>query len=188
MIADRYTEEGERAKALGIALAFISFGCLVAPPFGGVLYEFCGKAVPFVILAFVCLVDGFLLLLIMRPMKAKQVEDGYIRPEATPIWKLMIDPHVACCAGALVVANVSLAFLEPTISPMLEPWDGFRLRSASSSQMVGASVVSVTRATLRGQPVASITASAVTPGWTAVSTNSRVSGSGSRIPRSVITA
>ena len=26
MIADRYTEEAERSKALGIALAFISFG------------------------------------------------------------------------------------------------------------------------------------------------------------------
>ena len=53
MIADRYTEEAERSKALGIALAFISFGCLVAPPFGGFLYEFCGKAVPFIVLAFV---------------------------------------------------------------------------------------------------------------------------------------
>lgn len=116
MIADRYTEESERSKALGIALAFISFGCLVAPPFGGVLYDLCGKALPFVILAFVCLLDGFLLLLIMRPMKAKQVEEGYVRPEATPIWRLLVDPHVACCAGALVVANVSLAFLEPTIS------------------------------------------------------------------------
>lgn len=39
-----------------------------------------------------------------------------MRPEATPIWRLLVDPHVACCAGALVVANVSLAFLEPTIS------------------------------------------------------------------------
>ena len=46
---------------------------MVAPPFGGVLYEFCGKAVPFIILAFVCLFDGFLMILIMRPMKAKQV-------------------------------------------------------------------------------------------------------------------
>ncbi len=73
MIADRYTEESERSKALGIALAFISFGCLVAPPFGGVLYDLAGKALPFVILSFICLVDGFLLLLIMRPMKAKQV-------------------------------------------------------------------------------------------------------------------
>ncbi|XP_040578104.1 vesicular acetylcholine transporter [Lepeophtheirus salmonis] len=116
MIADRYTEESERSKALGIALAFISFGCLVAPPFGGVLYEFCGKAVPFIILAFICLIDGLLLLLIMRPMKAKQMEEGYVRPKGTPIWKLFMDPHIACCSGALIMANVSLAFLEPTIS------------------------------------------------------------------------
>ena len=54
------------------------FRCLVAPPFGGVLYEFCGKAVPFVVLAFVCLFDGFLMILIMRPMKAKQVGDNVI--------------------------------------------------------------------------------------------------------------
>lgn len=116
MIADRYTEEEERTKALGIALAFISFGCLVAPPFGGFLYEFCGKAVPFVILALICLFDGFLLLLIMRPMKAKEADEGKEKPIATPIWKLLIDPHIACCAGALVVANICLAFLEPTIS------------------------------------------------------------------------
>jgi DHA1 family vesicular acetylcholine transporter-like MFS transporter 3 len=35
MIADRYTDEGSRSRQLGIALAFISFGSLVAPPFGG---------------------------------------------------------------------------------------------------------------------------------------------------------
>ena len=112
----RYTEEDERTKALGIALAFISFGCLVAPPFGGFLYQFCGKSVPFIILALICLIDGFLLLLIMRPMKAKEAEEGKHKPEATPMWRLLIDPHIACCAGALVVANISLAFLEPTIS------------------------------------------------------------------------
>jgi len=116
MIADRYTEEEERTKALGIALAFISFGCLVAPPFGGILYQYMGKPVPFVILALVCLFDGFLLLLIMRPMKHKEKEDGKRKPEATPIWRLLIDPHIAICAGALVVANICLAFLEPTIS------------------------------------------------------------------------
>jgi DHA1 family vesicular acetylcholine transporter-like MFS transporter 3 len=35
MIADRYPDEGSRSRQLGIALAFISFGSLVAPPFGG---------------------------------------------------------------------------------------------------------------------------------------------------------
>lgn len=35
MIADRYQDEASRSRQLGIALAFISFGSLVAPPFGG---------------------------------------------------------------------------------------------------------------------------------------------------------
>jgi DHA1 family vesicular acetylcholine transporter-like MFS transporter 3 len=35
MIADRYPDEASRSRQLGIALAFISFGSLVAPPFGG---------------------------------------------------------------------------------------------------------------------------------------------------------
>ena len=32
MIADRFSDEKQRRKALGIALAFISFGSLIAPP------------------------------------------------------------------------------------------------------------------------------------------------------------
>ena len=39
MIADRYQDEGSRSRQLGIALAFISFGSLVAPPFGGTCLE-----------------------------------------------------------------------------------------------------------------------------------------------------
>lgn len=77
MIADRFTEENERSKALGIALAFISFGCLVAPPFGGALYQFAGKEVPFLILAFVSLADGFMLLLVMKPLK-EQIKVSYL--------------------------------------------------------------------------------------------------------------
>ena len=117
MIADRYTEDGERSRALGFALAFISFGCLFAPPFGGVLYEFAGKEIPFVILALLALVDGFLMLIVMKPVRAQRAaiprED---RPKGTPIYKLFIDPFIAICAGALAMANVSLAFLEPTIA------------------------------------------------------------------------
>lgn len=67
MIADRFTEEGERSKALGIALAFISFGSLVAPPFGGVLYQYTGRSVPFILLALLALFDGGMLFFVMRP-------------------------------------------------------------------------------------------------------------------------
>lgn len=116
MIADRFKEDNERSKALGIALAFISFGCLVAPPFGGILYQFGGKEVPFIILSLVCLLDGVLLLFVMRPVKQAMRESGEERPKGTPIWRLFIDPYIACAAGALMMSNVSLAFLEPTIS------------------------------------------------------------------------
>ena len=117
MIADRFNDdENERQRSLGIALAFISFGSLVAPPFGGLLYEFCGKELPFILLSLVCLADGILLLFVMQPVKQKAKESGVVRPDGTPIHVLLKDPFIACCAGALIMANVSLAFLEPTIS------------------------------------------------------------------------
>lgn len=121
MIADRFTEEAERTKALGIALAFISFGCLVAPPFGGALYQFAGKEFPFLILALVSLLDGFMLLLVMKPIR-QQIRESQseTRPESIPIWQLMMDPYIAVCAGALMMSNVALAFLEPTISLWME--------------------------------------------------------------------
>lgn len=120
MIADRFTEENERSKALGIALAFISFGCLVAPPFGGALYQFAGKEVPFLILAFVSLADGFMLLLVMKPLKEQIKDSQREKPPSVPIWRLFIDPYIAVCAGALMMSNVALAFLEPTISLWME--------------------------------------------------------------------
>lgn len=120
MIADRFTEENERSKALGIALAFISFGCLVAPPFGGALYQFAGKEVPFLILACVSLIDGFMLLLVMKPLKEQIKLSQCTAPPSVPIWKLFMDPYIAVCAGALMMSNVALAFLEPTISLWME--------------------------------------------------------------------
>ncbi|KAK4474718.1 hypothetical protein MN116_001844 [Schistosoma mekongi] len=118
MIADRYTNEYERTKALGIALAFISFGSLVAPPFGGIVYQYFGKELPFITLAFIALFDGCLLLIIMQPVRIERTvlkTQGNL-PKGTPIHRLLMDPYIAICAGCLTVANVSLAFLEPTIS------------------------------------------------------------------------
>ncbi|UJR27732.1 hypothetical protein I4U23_009009 [Adineta vaga] len=121
MIADRYQDEGSRSRQLGIALAFISFGSLVAPPFGGILYEFFGKRVPFITLALIALLDGVLLFVVMRPTRLREAFDfsnnsSSDKPKGTPIWRLLMDPYIAVCAGALAMANVGLAFLEPTIS------------------------------------------------------------------------
>ncbi|XP_030342674.1 vesicular acetylcholine transporter [Strigops habroptila] len=113
LIADRYPEEPARSRALGTALACISFGSLAAPPFGGVLYEFAGKRVPFLVLACVCLLDGVLLLALAPPGAAAARAN---MPVGTPIHRLMIDPYIAVVAGALATCNIPLAFLEPTIA------------------------------------------------------------------------
>lgn len=113
LIADRYAEEPARSRALGTALACISFGSLAAPPFGGVLYEFAGKRVPFLVLACVCLLDGLLLLALAPPCAAGARAN---MPVGTPIHRLMVDPYIAVVAGALATCNIPLAFLEPTIA------------------------------------------------------------------------
>uniref|UniRef100_F6UF11 Major facilitator superfamily (MFS) profile domain-containing protein n=1 Tax=Ciona intestinalis TaxID=7719 RepID=F6UF11_CIOIN len=116
LIADRFQDEAERSKALGLALAFISFGSLVAPPFGGILYEFAGREWPFLILAFVCLIDAMLLLLVQIPREDETKAKVGNLPVGTPIYKLFIDPYIAVIAAALMAANFPLAFLEPTIA------------------------------------------------------------------------
>ncbi|XP_061646754.1 probable vesicular acetylcholine transporter-A [Phyllopteryx taeniolatus] len=117
LIADRYPEEAERSRSLGIALAFISFGSLAAPPFGGILYQFAGKRVPFLILAAVCLADGALCLAVLKPFSQRERAN---MPVGTPIWRLMTDPYIAVVAGALTICNIPLAFLEPTIAKWME--------------------------------------------------------------------
>ncbi|KHJ83613.1 hypothetical protein OESDEN_16686 [Oesophagostomum dentatum] len=116
MIADRFSEEGERSAALGIALAFISFGCLVAPPFGSVLYSLAGKPVPFLILSFVCLADAMAIFMVIQPGRRAPTSATGERLKGDPMWRLFMDPMIAVCSGALIMANISLAFLEPTIT------------------------------------------------------------------------
>lgn len=58
MLAQMYPDDKERGAAMGIALGGLALGVLVGPPFGGVLYKFSGKELPFVILALLALFDG----------------------------------------------------------------------------------------------------------------------------------
>ncbi|OAF63870.1 hypothetical protein A3Q56_08422, partial [Intoshia linei] len=96
-------EENERKKALGLAIAFISIGSLFAPPFGGILFEFAGKALNFILLAMLALFDGSLLIIVMIPVhdkrKIMQISDDL--PKATPIYHLILDSYIAMCAKAL---------------------------------------------------------------------------------------
>jgi DHA1 family vesicular acetylcholine transporter-like MFS transporter 3 len=49
-------------------------------------------------------------------VRASNGADPSEKVTGTPMWRLFMDPFVAICSGALIMANVSLAFLEPTIT------------------------------------------------------------------------
>uniref|UniRef100_A0A8D0L669 Solute carrier family 18 member A1 n=1 Tax=Sphenodon punctatus TaxID=8508 RepID=A0A8D0L669_SPHPU len=96
MLASVYTDDYERGNAMGVALGGLALGVLVGAPFGSVMYEFVGKSAPFLILAFLALLDGG-------------------DTKGTPVFTLLRDPYILIAAGALCFANMGVAMLEPTL-------------------------------------------------------------------------
>merc|ERR1712079_147021 len=109
MLAERFPDDKERGNAMGIALGGLALGVLIGPPFGGFMYQFVGKTAPFLILAFLALLDGCLQMLIIQPEVIKT-------EEAAPSLKALIcDPYILVCAGAITFANMGIAMLEPSL-------------------------------------------------------------------------
>ncbi|KAM4836939.1 chromaffin granule amine transporter isoform 1-T1 [Thomomys bottae] len=145
MLASVYTDDYERGRAMGIALGGLALGVLVGAPFGSVMYEFVGKSAPFLILAFLALLDGVFQLCILQPSK--------VSPESvkgTPIFTLLKDPYILVAAGSICFANMGVAILEPTLpiwmmQTMCSPeWQlGLAFLPASVSYLIGTNLFGV---------------------------------------------
>ncbi|XP_054434736.1 chromaffin granule amine transporter isoform X1 [Pteronotus mesoamericanus] len=145
MLASVYRDDYERGQAMGIALGGLALGVLVGAPFGSVMYEFVGKSAPFLILAFLALLDGALQLCILQPSR--------FSPESakgTPLLTLLKDPYILVAAGALCFANMGVAMLEPTLpiwmmQTMCSPeWQlGLAFLPASMSYLIGTNLFGV---------------------------------------------
>ncbi|KAM4749111.1 chromaffin granule amine transporter-like [Rhinophrynus dorsalis] len=110
MLANVFTDDYERGKAMGITLCGIAVGLLAGPPFGSVMYEFVGKSSPFLVLATLVLLDGIIQMCILKPTKFKP---GSVPP--TPYRELLSDPYILVAAGCLCIVNVTYGMLEPTL-------------------------------------------------------------------------
>ncbi|XP_040473928.1 chromaffin granule amine transporter isoform X1 [Falco naumanni] len=145
MLASVYTDDSERGNAMGIALGGLALGVLIGAPFGSVMYEFVGKASPFLVLAFLALLDGALQLCILQPSK--------VSPESTkgtPVFTLLRDPYILVAAGALCFSNMGVAMLEPTLpiwmmQTMCSPkWQlGMAFLPASISYLIGTNLFGI---------------------------------------------
>ncbi|KAL4232381.1 hypothetical protein ACF0H5_009949 [Mactra antiquata] len=111
MIAENYLDDKERSRAMGIAMGGLSLGILVGYPFGGFMYAFCGKSVPFVVIGALCALNIGLQIQCLDP------DSGLNRVEmkSSSLIKLLVDPYIMICAGAIMVTSMSLAVLESTV-------------------------------------------------------------------------
>ncbi|XP_044138704.1 chromaffin granule amine transporter-like isoform X1 [Bufo gargarizans] len=110
MLAQVYPDDYERGRAMGIALGGLAVGVLTGAPFGSVMYEFVGKASPFLVLAALALLDGALQLCMLRFAK---FVPGSI-PAASYL-TLLTDPYILVAAGVLCLANTAIGVMEPTL-------------------------------------------------------------------------
>ncbi|NXA53633.1 VMAT1 protein, partial [Nothocercus julius] len=145
MLASVYPDDLERGNAMGIALGGLALGVLIGAPFGSVMYEFVGKSSPFLILAFLALLDGALQLCILQPSRAAAESS-----RGTAVLALLRDPYVLVAAGALCFANMGVAMLEPTLpiwmmQTMCSPkWQlGMAFLPASISYLIGTNLFGV---------------------------------------------
>uniref|UniRef100_A0A663E7H3 Solute carrier family 18 member A1 n=1 Tax=Aquila chrysaetos chrysaetos TaxID=223781 RepID=A0A663E7H3_AQUCH len=141
MLASVYTDDFERGNAMGIALGGLALGVLIGAPFGSVMYEFVGKSSPFLVLAFLALLDGAD---IIPPFAILQSSKG------TPVSTLLRDPYILIAAGALCFSNMGVAMLEPTLpiwmmQTMCSPkWQlGMAFLPASISYLIGTNLFGI---------------------------------------------
>ncbi|GMT36103.1 hypothetical protein PFISCL1PPCAC_27400 [Pristionchus fissidentatus] len=141
MLAQAYPDDLERGSAMGIALGGLALGVLVGPPYGGVLYEWSGKELPFILLALLALADGTMQFLVLQP----KVDRG--EPEGSTIKQLAKDPYIIVAAGAITIGNLGIAMLEPSLPLwMMESWGASSLERgaaflpASISYLIGTNI------------------------------------------------
>ncbi|GBM10261.1 Synaptic vesicular amine transporter [Araneus ventricosus] len=139
MLAEKYPNDAERGNAMAIALGGLALGVLIGPVFGGTLYQFVGKATPFLILAGLAVLDGALQLLVLQPKVKKKEEE-----EGPSLWTLIKDPYIMIAAGAITFSNIGIAVLEPSLPLwMMDKMDaskwqqGVAFLPASISYLIG---------------------------------------------------
>uniref|UniRef100_A0A1I8ENE0 MFS domain-containing protein n=1 Tax=Wuchereria bancrofti TaxID=6293 RepID=A0A1I8ENE0_WUCBA len=83
MLAQAYPDDEERGSVMGIALGGLALGLLVGPPYGGVLYQWSGKELPFLLLALLALFDALQFLVLQPHMDRCEPEGTGLKELAT---------------------------------------------------------------------------------------------------------
>lgn len=110
MLAERYTSDSDRSRAMGVAIGGLAMGTLIGYPFGGLLYAVSGKSTPFVGIALMCVLNIGLQMIFLQKSTSKV---DHI--QLSTVVKLFTDPYILVCAAAIMVTSMSLAAMESTV-------------------------------------------------------------------------
>lgn len=120
LVAQLYPEEDRRSKVMGIILGSIALGVLIGYPFGGILYDFIGKAAPFVIIAIFAFVNLLLQIgFIDFDDRLEYIEHNNNHNNGATSnskwWPLLTDHLVFVITSAILISTSSMAILEPCL-------------------------------------------------------------------------
>ncbi|XP_065182825.1 chromaffin granule amine transporter-like [Sycon ciliatum] len=124
-LATLFPTDEERGEAMGTAMSGLGLGVLVGPPMGAAFTKFgvdAGWKYPFLILAFLCVVDAFLqMLLVWSPLPtytADDAESEKISPTRA-LKQLATDPYIIFTFTVSFFGNTVMAVLEASFPQLL---------------------------------------------------------------------
>ena len=123
LLANEFKDEQKvRSKAQGLAMGCMYLGIITGPPIGGFLYHFAGKECPFLVLAFVAILDLGLMAFVFIHRNPHPILTSHVVTEedqhsnGIAIYRFLFDPFIVVCASSVFIANLAMSFLEPTIA------------------------------------------------------------------------
>ncbi|XP_065840153.1 synaptic vesicular amine transporter-like [Oscarella lobularis] len=134
MIADRYPDDDERGRVIGIVLSGIGLGDVVGYPFGGAFSGIpggveAGWKYPFLIIAAVGLFDLVLQLLVLGYRERKRVESR--ANVKLSMWTLFKDPYIVLGFVVITLSQMPISATEPIVPAWM--LDNFKPKPRSYS-------------------------------------------------------
>ncbi|CAJ0955351.1 unnamed protein product, partial [Mesorhabditis belari] len=111
LLAKIYTDEKERSWAIGSALAATALGDMAGPPYGGTLYHYAGKELPFLILASLGAIGGVLQLIMLSP----KIEKNQADEKPSSMKALLFDPYVIINLAGILFTYLGWSAMQAVI-------------------------------------------------------------------------
>ncbi|XP_067118303.1 synaptic vesicular amine transporter-like isoform X2 [Centruroides vittatus] len=109
VIAEKYQEDKERSRIMGITMGGIAFGVLIGYPFGSIMYDFVGKTALFLTMAALILLVTVFQVIFLRQNFRSEVSSH------STFFNLLIDPQIAVTVGAICISTSAMSILEPCL-------------------------------------------------------------------------